>query len=158
MNTITVIKNDHTGREVWRYEGRLLTRGATWVNLEAVFTRPDLHTPYYTIRQGDRFVEWFYSDRWYSLFEMHDVDDGHLTGWYCNVNRPAVLAVDTITTDDLALDLFVTPSGAITLLDEDEFAALPLDETTRAQARRAVNEITRLVEARQPPFNGITPG
>jgi predicted RNA-binding protein associated with RNAse of E/G family len=153
--TITVIKNDHAGHEVWRYGGRVVERGATWVKLEARFNRADMRTAYHTFRQGDRFVEWYYSDRWYSIFEMHGVDDDHLTGWYCNLARPAALTPDTILTDDLALDMFVGPDGAITVLDEDEFAALPIDDATRAQVRRALDELKRLVEARQPPFNAI---
>ncbi|MBN2303263.1 MAG: DUF402 domain-containing protein [Anaerolineae bacterium] len=155
--TITVIKNDHTGREVWRYTGRMLARGATWVQLEAPFNRPqDVVTDYHTFRVGDRFVEWYYTDRWYSIYEMHDADDDHLTGWYCNLNRPAVLDENTVFADDLALDLFVAPDGAITVLDEDEFAALPLAEPDRVQVRRAVDTITGLVESRQPPFDRVT--
>jgi predicted RNA-binding protein associated with RNAse of E/G family len=154
---ITVIKNDHTGREVWRYAGRVIARADTWITLEARFNRPDTETEYHTFRQGDRFVERFYTDRWYSIFEMHDVDDDQLTGWYCNVSRPARLAVDRVEADDLALDLFVAPDGAMTVLDEDEFAALPLDDETRDQARAALDALERLVETRQPPFDAISP-
>lgn len=56
MTTITVIKNDHTGREVWRYSGREIARGEGWVKLEARFSRPDVEAGYHTFRQGDRFV------------------------------------------------------------------------------------------------------
>jgi uncharacterized protein len=154
---ITVVKNDHTGREILRYTGRVLAREAlVWVRLEARFSRPDVLTPYHTFRQGDRFVEWFYSDRWYNIFEMHDRDDDRLTGWYCNVTRPAVLGPDVITADDLALDVFVAPDGAVTVLDEDEFAALPLDADTRACARHALAEIRQRIETRQPPFDALS--
>jgi len=154
--TITVIKNDYRGCEVWRYTGRVLERGATWVRLEARFNRPhDLHTAYHTFRRGDRFVEWFFSDRWYNIFEMHDVDDDRLTGWYCNITRPARLEEAAIYADDLALDVFIAPDGTITVLDEDEFAALSLDETTRAQAQQALRELQEMVAARRPPFDAI---
>lgn len=152
--TITVIKNDHAGREMWRYTGRVLARGATWVQLEAHFDRSaDLETPYHTFRRGDRFVEWFYADRWYNIFAMYDADNDRLTGWYCNITRPARLNTDTIYADDLALDVFVTPDGAITVLDEDEFAALPLDGAARAGAWDALDELKRLVAARAAPFD-----
>lgn len=153
--TITVIKNDHTGQEVWRYSGRVLARGADWVQLEAFFNRPDVQTVYHTFRQGDRFVEWFYTDRWYSIFEMHDVDDDRLVGWYCNISRPAIIDADTVRADDLALDLFVAPTGTLTVLDEDEFAALPLAEADRMHARRALDDLKRLVASRQPPFDAL---
>lgn len=153
--TITVIKNDHTGQEVWRYSGTVLARGEGWVQLEASFNRPDVQTAYHTFRQGDRFVEWFYSDRWYSIFEMHDVDDDRLVGWYCNISRPAMIAGDTVQADDLALDLFVAPDGTLTVLDEDEFAGLPLTDADRTQARRALEDLKRLVSSRQPPFDQV---
>lgn len=155
--SITVIKNDHTGREVWRYSGRVLARGATWVVLEAHFNRPDVQTAYHTFRQGDRFVERFYSNRWYNIFTMYDADDDRLKGWYCNITRPAQIADTTVMADDLALDVFVTPEGAITVLDEDEFAALPLNEQTRAGARRALDDLKRLIAQRQPPFGAANP-
>lgn len=150
---ITVIKNDHTGQEVWRYNGRVLARDPSWVKLEARFNRPDHVTPYHTFRQGDRFVEWYYSDRWYNIFEMHDADDDHFTGWYCNITRPAEITPTTVTADDLALDVFIAPDGAITVLDEDEFADLPLDESTRQQARRALDDLRRRAHTRAAPFD-----
>ncbi len=152
---ITVIKNDHTGREVWRYSGRVLARDATWVKLEARFSRPDVQTPYHTFREGDRFVEWFFADRWYNIFEMHAAGDDRLVAWYCNITRPATLTPDTVRADDLALDVFVAPDGTITVLDEDEFAALPLDAVTRQRARDALREIHRMVALRKPPFDAI---
>lgn len=153
MTSIIVIKNDHAGRELWRYEARVLARSEHCIQLEAHFNRDTLVTAYHTFRRGDRFVEWYYSDRWYNIFEMHDVDDDHLTGWYCNVTRPAVFGENTICADDLALDVIVQPDGRWTVLDEDEFAALPLDAATRAQASRALEELLRRVETRQPPFD-----
>jgi predicted RNA-binding protein associated with RNAse of E/G family len=157
MTPITIIKNDHTGREILRYTGQVCARGATWVQLEARFSRADHVTPYHTFRQGDRFVEWFYSDRWYNIFQMHDVDDDHLTGWYCNITRPAVITPAAITADDLALDVFVSPAGQITALDEDEFADLPLDALTRTRATQALADLRALIAARHAPFAAIDP-
>jgi hypothetical protein len=150
---ITVVKNDHAGREILRYAGRVLAREAlVWVKLEARFSRPDVVTPYHTFRQQDRFIEWYYSDHWYNIFEVHDRDDDRLTGWYCNVTRPALITLDTIRADDLALDVFAAPDGTIRVLDEDEFAALPLDESTRVHAIQALEMLKHLVLTRQPPF------
>jgi predicted RNA-binding protein associated with RNAse of E/G family len=135
-----------------------LDRGPTWVQLEAFFNRADAHTAYHTFRHGDRFVEWFYSDRWYNVFEMHDADDDHLTGWYCNITRPARLEAAAIYADDLALDVFIAPDGTITVLDEDEFDALPLDEATRSQARAALDELQQRIAVRAAPFDAVTSG
>ncbi len=56
---------------------------------------------------------------------------------------PAVLGAEVISYRDLALDLLVFPDGRQVVLDEDEFAALPLDARTRTQARRALATLQR---------------
>ena len=109
--SIRVHKLNEGGEIVWHYDGRVLSRTATMVKLEAHFNRTDYVADYHTFRQGDRFVEWFYSDRWYNIFQMHDVDDDRLKGWYCNLTRPARIETDAIYAEDLALDLMVYPDG-----------------------------------------------
>ncbi|MCK6578275.1 MAG: DUF402 domain-containing protein [Anaerolineae bacterium] len=157
MSAITVIKRDHTGRAVWQYQGEVTARGATWVCLQARFHRDDLDAGYMVFRRGDLFTEWFYSDRWYNVFRIEDVDDGALKGWYCNITRPAYIADGEIAADDLALDVFVSPSGEIRLLDEGEFHALPLSADDQAQAWAAVETIRTLVRAAVPPFSAAPP-
>ncbi len=150
--TVTVIKNDHTGQEVWRYEGVILERSATRIVLEASFDRDDMDLGYVTFRRGDRFVEYFYSDRWYNIFEVHERDSGRLKGWYCNFSRPAEFNTAAIRADDLALDLFVHPDGQMLVLDREEFERLALDDRERQAVLDALDELCRQVEARQAPF------
>ncbi|MGD0612894.1 MAG: DUF402 domain-containing protein [Anaerolineales bacterium] len=140
--SITVIKRNLAGEETWRYPGRLLTREGTRLVLEARFNRPDLPFMGVVLKTGDRFIETYYTDRWYNIFEIHDRDDDHLKGWYCNISRPAVLEADNrLSYVDLALDLWVASDGTQTVLDEGEYAALDLDAAGRAQARRALEEL-----------------
>lgn len=155
---ITVIKNDHTGREVWRYQGVVLARTPASVTLEAYFNRDDRDDGYMVFRRGDRFVERFFSDRWYNIFELYDVDDGRLKGWYCNIARPAELGAEVIRQDDLALDLFVYPDGSMLELDRAEFDALPLSDRDRAAALAALQELRLRAEAGQAPFEALRQG
>ena len=155
-DNITIRKLNHEGQETWRYAGVVLDRGATWVRLEAFFNRDNLDAGYVVFQRGDRFVEWFYSDRWYNIFEIHDVTDDHLKGWYCNLTRPATLGPDVIDNEDLALDVWIDPSGRTQILDEDEFDALQLDLPTRQHVWQAVDDLYARVEQRQLPFTLIT--
>jgi hypothetical protein len=82
---VTVIKLDPWGRETWRYQGRILERDASLLTLEAFFDREDRPFMGTTLKRGDRFVEFYYSDRWYNVFEIYDRDDGSFKGWYGNV-------------------------------------------------------------------------
>jgi len=52
---------------------------------------------------------------------------------------------------DLALDLWVTPSGTQTVLDEDEFAELVLDEATRERALAALAELQKIFKGKKQP-------
>jgi predicted RNA-binding protein associated with RNAse of E/G family len=149
---ITVIKNDHTGTEMWRYEGVILERTPEHVRLEAHFNRDVVDLGYVTFRRGDRFVEHFYADRWYNVFEVHDGESDRLKGWYCNLTRPAEFHDGIVEADDLALDLFVYPDGRQLVLDEDEFAGLPLNEDERAAVRAALDELRVRAAEGRPPF------
>lgn len=150
---ITVVKRDHAGKAVFQYDGEVVARGETWVCLEARFQRDTFDAGYMVYRRGDLFMEWFYTDRWYNVFRIQDARDETLKGWYCNITRPAEIGETVVAADDLALDVFVSPDGAILILDEDEFAALPLGEAERHAAHKAVEAIRQLVAARQSPFN-----
>lgn len=141
---VWVSKRDVQGREVWGYPACVLTRTPRYVRLEAFFDREDMVLHGMFLGSGDRFIETFYSHRWYNIFEIHAREDGRLRGWYCNVGFPAVLGEKVISYRDLALDLLVFPDGRQVVLDEDEFTALPLDAATRKQARQALGALQRL--------------
>jgi uncharacterized protein len=150
--SITVIKRDPAGREVIRYAGTLLEKDAGSICLEARFNRPDMPFMGTTLKHGDRFVETYFFDRWFNLFEIHDRDDDALKGWYCNVGKPAVFeSEDCLAYVDLALDVWMTPQGRQTVLDEDEFAALTLDASTRRKARQALAELQAYLEKQFDP-------
>jgi len=99
------------------------------------------------LKKDDRFVEYYYSDRWYNIFEIHDRDDDSLKGWYCNIGMPAVIEDGIVSYVDLALDLWVSTSGDQTVLDDDEFESLGLSEELRASALNGLEELKLLFTA-----------
>ena len=148
---ISVRKRDENGLVTWEYTGEVLARGTNFVRLEARFNRVDMPFQGIMLKQGDRFVETFYTNHWYNIFEIHDRDDDALKGWYCNVGRPAVWdEPDAISYMDLELDLWVTPDGRQTILDEPEFERAELDVFTRGQALQALAELQELFKSKQP--------
>jgi len=148
---VKVLKRDLSGEVVWQYEGRVLERGAESVLLEAFSNRDDMPFMDVVLKRGDRFVERFYADRWYNVFEIYDRDDGKFKGWYCNIGYPAVIDGDTVSYIDLVLDLWVAADGTQSVLDEDEFLASPIDVMTRAQALLALEELKRKFVNEKPP-------
>ncbi len=156
--TITVRKLDHAGKLVTSYRGRIIRHDAASLVLEAPWQTDRLELPYLTIEPGDRFVEFYFIDQWYNIFEIHSAADERLKGWYCNVVRPVVFADGVLSWTDLALDLFVYPDGRILTLDEDEFNALNLesdDPEAWQHSRAAVHELKAMVGARRAPFDVI---
>jgi len=141
---VDVIKLDIAQRETWRYEGLVLRRSPESILVEARFNRDDILFHGIKLGRNDRFVEVYYTDRWYNIFEIHDRDDDHLKGWYCNVSRPAEISDSRVSYVDLALDLLVFPDGRHLVLDEDEFAVLPVDEAVREQAWAALSALKNI--------------
>lgn len=151
ITDIIVLKRNLAGEVTWQYQGRVLERRATCVTLEAFFNRDDMPFMDIVLKRNDRFVETFFSDRWYNVFEIYDRDDEQFKGWYCNVGYPAVIEKDTVSYIDLALDLWVAVDGAQTVLDEDEFLGLSMDVMTRVQAVSALEELKRKFANKRPP-------
>ena len=139
-----ILKCNLQGEETWRYEGHVLAELPDRILIEARFNRVDLPFHGIVLRENDRFVELYFNDRWYNIFEVHDRDDDRIKCWYCNVTRPAKFENGTISYIDLALDLLVYPDGRMLVLDEDEFAALTLDDETQAKARNALEDLERV--------------
>ena len=155
MDEITIVKCNHLGEPVWQYQGAVLRRREDWICITAIFNAKESDLGFVIFRQGDVFVEWFYTNRWYNVFRVEDGQTARLKGWYCNITRPAIITPDFISADDLALDLFVMPNGNIVLLDEAEFDALDLPTEERMEALNAVQTIRRAAAQREAPFHEI---
>ncbi len=147
-DTITVIKKDYEGAETVRYDGVVLERSPEFVRLEAYFNRDDRPLGKVILKRNDRFIETYYTRRWYNVFEIYDRDDGALKAWYCNVGYPAEMEDGSLSYRDLALDLLVYPDGSQAILDRDEFERLQLDPQVRKQALSALDELQEMFRLR----------
>ncbi len=154
-DTLTVKKFNLNHELVIAYEGAAIERSETAIVLEARFNRATMDLGYAVLELHDRFIEHFFADRWYNIFEIHSVHDDHLKGWYCNIVRPAVFGTDTIEQVDLALDMWIDPDGSYRVLDREEFDALEIDRATRLHAQQAVGELIYLLYHHAAPFNSI---
>lgn len=156
MKRVTVIKRDHHGDEVLRYEGDIIRQDATSVCVAARFNHSAASIGgFFMLNRGDNMLEWFYTDRYYNVFRIHDGATKALKGWYCNITRPAQISAGTVSADDLALDVVVLPDGGVHLLDEAEYNALPLSQAEREAVRRAVATVRAEVRARRGAFEEV---
>jgi len=141
---IPIVKNSHLGVETWRYMGELVGMSQNAYLFEAFFNRKDLLFNGVSLRTDDRFLELYPLEKWFNIFEIHDVDDDHIKAWYCNITRPIQVQKNRIEYDDLALDLLVYPDGTIKELDWDEFQALSLPLEERDQALQGISQLKEI--------------
>jgi protein associated with RNAse G/E len=151
MSRMKVLKKNLADEVTWQYEGVVLSHKENEIMLEALFNRDDMPFMDITLKRNDRFVETFYSDRWYNIFEIYDRDDGRFKGWYCNIGKPAVITDDFVSYVDLALDLWVSANGTQTVLDEDELEELNLDDELKRKVYDSLRELQEVIKTKNPP-------
>ena len=154
---ITVRSFKHGGRPHRSWRARLETREGSLIVLDAFFAEEVRHPTLGTIEAGTPSKEYFWTDRWYSVFRFGAPDGGGLLNFYCNVNTPARLEAGALYFTDLDIDVLVRPDLSYSILDEDEFEIhaelYSYPPEYRERAREALEEIASLVENRKFPFD-----
>ena len=149
---IKVIKQDPRGVEKIQYQGEIVERLVDGVVVAAKWTLPAKELAYARFEPGDRFTEYYYTDRWFNIFDIASAD-GRRKGWYCNIAEPAVIFEDHIEQIDLLLDVWVSAEGKTLLLDEDEFATdTTLTNEQRTGAQAGLQALLKLLATRQEAF------
>lgn len=152
---ITVVKLNTLGEPKVQYQGEVIKQLPGEVVISAYWTRPTLDLGYTRFEPGDHFIEYYYADRWFNIFDI-STPDGRRKGWYCNIARPAHIFNDHIEQVDLLLDVWVNPEGKPLILDEDEFASdTTLSDEQRNSAKQALQDLLQLIAARKEPFSQI---
>jgi protein associated with RNAse G/E len=150
---ITVVKLNALGQVKITYAGVVIEQLADGVVIQAYWTLAARDLGYTRFEPGDRFIEYYYTKRWYNIFDIASAD-GTRKGWYCNVAEPATIYDDHIEQVDLLLDVWVDATGKPLILDEDEFASdMTLSEEQRNGAQEGLRDLLEMIAARQEPFS-----
>jgi len=151
---VSVLKYD--GREHRRWPARIAKSDGPLLVLDAVFDEEIEHDLLGTISSGTISTEYYWLDRWYNVFRFSD-SDRILKKFYCNVNVPPRFDGRVLSYIDLDIDVLVEPDLTYKILDEDDFEQnakqYVYPEEVQANARRALSELTELIESRSFPFN-----
>ena len=151
---VSVLKYD--GLEHRRWPARIASIEGPLLVLDAVFADEINHDLLGTIASGTISTEYYWLDRWYNVFRFSD-SDLKLKNYYCNVNQPPSFDGRVLSYIDLDMDVFVAPDLTYKILDVEDF-----EENARrygypgevqANARRALSELTGLIETGAFPFN-----
>lgn len=152
---VSVQSRKYDGRLQRSWPARLAVQTGSLLVLDATFTEEIRHPWLGTIVPGTRSTEYYWTDRWYSIFRFAE-PHGALRNFYCNINQPATFDGQTLTFVDLDIDLLIWPDFAYRILDEDEFATnsvkFKYPAELQRQARAALAAVLALLEGRHFPF------
>ena len=150
---ITVVKLNPSGEPKIQYQGEVIEHSHAGVIIQAYWQQPLKDLGYTRFDPGDSFIEYYYSDRWFNIFDIATAG-GRRKGWYCNVAEPAAIYDDHIEQVDLLLDVWVGATGKPLILDEDEFASdMTLSEEQRNGAQEGLRDLLEMIAARREPFS-----
>ena len=130
-NSLKIIKYHAGSEKIYTWSGKLLSETPVSRRVNAWFNGNPGYVGKVLLEPGDRFVETYFTDRWYNFFQIYAGQSDVMKCYYFNLSRPAVFYEDRIEWEDLSLDLVVFPDGQKELLDQDEFARLNIDEKSR---------------------------
>lgn len=153
---ITVHARKFDGRLHREWQARLLTHEDSLVVVEGVFADEIRHTQLGTIAAGTISTEYYWTDRWYSIFRFRE-PSGALRNYYCNINQPAEFDGRVLTFIDLDIDVLVAPDFSYRILDEEEFIAhaehYVYPASVREMVPKALAELISFIERRDYPFD-----
>lgn len=146
----------YDGREHRRWPARVTKIEGSLIVLDAVFDEEIEHDLLGTIALGTISTEYYWLDRWYNVFRFSD-HDGRLKRFYCNVNAPPQFDGQVLSYVDLDIDVLVEPDFTYKILDIEDFEQNAkryyYSDEIQANARRALAELTRLIETKSFPFD-----
>lgn len=152
--TVESCKLDNRAHRTW--SARLVALNGSLIILDGIFEREVRHTLLGDLARGTRSIEFYWTDRWYSVFRFYE-PDGRLRNFYCNINLPPEFDGSYLRFVDLDIDILVFPDMSFRVLDEDEFktnaARFNYSETVRANVAAAIDELKNLIAARNFPFD-----
>ncbi len=152
-SAIHVRKLRPDGSEVFAWDGEVLRCDEVGIVLRAEFNVDVVELGYTAFRRGDVFIEFYYWERPYNVFQISSAD-GVLQGWYANVGLPAVLDSEKseLRYVDLELDVWARLDGGYLVLDEDDLATLLAKRPELTDvAERGRAELVALAESGQLP-------
>src|SRR2546423_5404458 len=85
---IIVQARKHDGRLYREWPARLIEQTGTLIVVEGVFEEEIQHALLGQIARGTLSTEYYWTDRWYSIFRFRE-PDGQPRNYYCNINQPA---------------------------------------------------------------------
>jgi protein associated with RNAse G/E len=156
LKTILVRTYKYDGSVHRSWPAQIVSQEGPLIVLDAKFSDEVVHDLLGTIPSGTHSLEYYWLDRWYNVFRFAQ-PSGELRNYYCNVNLPPTFDGEVLSYVDLDLDILVEPDFSYQILDAVDFEAnaklYRYPAEVEANARQAVDDLVRLIQAREFPFS-----
>ncbi|HQU86553.1 MAG TPA: DUF402 domain-containing protein [Pyrinomonadaceae bacterium] len=152
--TINSKKFDDSIHRSWNCE--LISNVDALYIFEGKFSEEIHHPQIGVIRRNTRSTEFFWLDKYFSVFKF-ETDAGKLVGFYYNINLPPIINNNILDFIDLDIDVYVDSNFNIRILDEDEFSInsekyqYPTELVLKV--RKTLDLLLELIANREFPFN-----
>jgi protein associated with RNAse G/E len=151
--TVNSRKYDGTLSRSWQAD--IIESSPEAIVLVGQFESEVQHDKLGIIRRGTVSYEYYWLQRWYSVFRFHE-PNGVLRNYYCNINMPPMISQGALDYVDLDIDVLVWPDFSYEIVDRDEFEMnaerFGYSEFVRDKAEEAFERIIQMVEVRELPF------
>lgn len=152
MITVNSRKFDGTIRRSWTCE--LVARSDSLLVFFGKFDSDVFHPELGHIKTGTLSYEYYWLDRWYSIFRFHE-PSGSLRNFYCNVNMTPHFADSILDYVDLDLDVVVWPDFSYKILDRDDYeenaALFGYSDDVKVKVEAALKELLERIERKDLP-------
>lgn len=155
-NNAVLVNSRKMDNKIYRsWNTKLIEQNASLLILFGEFKSEIMHKHLGVIRRGTLSYEYYWFDRWYSVFRFHE-PDGSLRNFYCNINKPPVFERNTLNYIDLDIDVIVWNDYQREILDVDEFEEnkkkYNYSEKLVKKTKDSLTELLELIDNRHFPF------
>ena len=155
-NAVTVNSRKIDNKIHRSWNARVIEQNKSSIILYGEFEEEIRHQHLGVIKPGTKSYEYYWFERWYSIFRFHE-PDGSLRNFYCNVNQPPVFENNILDYVDLDIDVIVWKDKQRQILDIDEFESnakkYRYSKQIVKKALESLRELLELIDKQQFPFN-----
>lgn len=155
-NKFIINSKKFDGKIYRSWQADLIERTNVLYVFKGVFDTEINHAHLGVIRRDTISYEYFWTNRWYSIFKFHE-PGGEMRNFYCNVNMPPTIGGNVLEYVDLDIDVLIWRDFSVEILDLEEFKINADRHKYPRQIRENVDaslkEILYLAKNRLFPFN-----
>lgn len=152
--TINSRKFDNSIHKCWNAD--LIFASNSLLKFNGIFENEIKHEHLGIIRPGTISVEYFWLDKYFSIFQFFE-PDGSYRNFYCNINLPPTFHNAVLDFTDLDIDVVVWQNFNYKILDMEEFKINSIKfnypEYIVQKAKNALSELEEIIKAKKFPFN-----